>query len=93
MNDTPKTQPCIKCQGGRKRLQSATLMTWLGNEVITVPDFPAWICDMCGHRTYDTHALAELSMLLNPDAGTPVQSSVIPKESKPLTKTPPPAQV
>lgn len=48
-------------------------MTWLGNDLITVPNFPAWVCDLCGHRNYDTQALAQLSLLLNPDAGTPIQ--------------------
>ena len=61
----------MNCQGGIKRLRSATLMTWLGNELITVPNFPAWICDMCGHRHFDNRALAQLSLLLNPEAGTP----------------------
>lgn len=84
------TLPCINCQGGRKRLQSATLMTWLGDDLITVPNFPAWICDMCGHRTYDSHALAELSLLLNPNAGTPVQPQIQPI-NKPSANTPPPA--
>ena len=66
-------------------------MTWLGNDLITVPDFPAWICDLCGHRTYDTHALAQLNLLLNPDAGTPVQLG-IPRSAKESTaNTPPPA--
>jgi YgiT-type zinc finger domain-containing protein len=81
MDDTQKSQPCPKCQGGRKRLRAATLMTWLGNDLITVPNFPAWICDLCGHRSYDSHALAQLSMLLNPDAGTPIQSQ--PPDSSP----------
>jgi len=85
------TQPCMYCQGGRKSLQSATLMTWLGDDLITVPNFPAWICDMCGHRTFDSHALAQLSILLNPDAGTPVQPSVNPINKKPPANTPPPA--
>ncbi len=72
MDDSQRSQPCPKCQGGRKRFRSATFMTWLGNDLITVPNFPAWICDICGHRSYDSHALAELSMLLNPNAGTPI---------------------
>ena len=84
-------KPCQRCQGGRKRLQSATLMTWLGDDLITVPNFPAWICDLCGHRNYDSHALAQLSLLLNPDAGTPVQPSVQPTNKKPPANTPPPA--
>jgi len=73
MNDSNATQPCIHCQGGIMHLRSATLMTWLGNDLITVPNFPAWICDLCGHRTFDTQALTQLSLLLNSEAGTPIQ--------------------
>jgi len=36
-----------------------------------VPDFPAWVCDMCGKREYDERAVSMLSMLLNPEAGKP----------------------
>ena len=72
-------------------LQSATLMTWLGEELITVPNFPAWICDICGHRAYDSHALAQLSMLLNEDAGKPMKIDLSQPESNPPLHTPQPA--
>lgn len=85
--DPTSSQPCPNCAGGRKRLRSATLMTWLGDDLITVPNFPAWICDLCGHRNYDTQALAQLSLLLNPEAGTPVQPRM------PLHKKNPPANI
>jgi len=65
-------------------------MTWLGNDLITVPNFPAWICDMCGDRTYDAQALAQLSILLNPEAGTPVQHNLQYKKNLPPANTPPP---
>ena len=91
MHNTQNCQSCDNCQGGKQHLKSATLMTWLGNDVITVPNFPAWICDLCGHRTYDSHALAQLSMLLNPDAGTPVQPAIQPIEQKPSMGTQPSA--
>ena len=84
-------QPCRKCQGGRKHLNTITLMTWLGDDLITVPDFPAWICDLCGHRIYDQHALAELSLILNPEAGTPIQPSLNAALKKPPANIPPPA--
>jgi hypothetical protein len=45
--------------------------TWLGDELITVPDFPSWICDVCGRREYDLHSLNQLNLLLNPNAGKP----------------------
>jgi len=72
-------------------LQSATLMTWLGEELITVPNFPAWICDLCGNRAYDSHALAQLSMLLNEEAGRPIGVDFSQPESNPPLHTPPPA--
>ena len=48
-----------------------TYFTWLGDELITVPDFPAWVCDVCGKREFDVHALNQLSLLLSPTAGKP----------------------
>lgn len=33
------------------------------DQPICVPDFPAWVCDMCGQRVYDPFALAELQVL------------------------------
>lgn len=73
-------------------LNSATLMTWLGNDLITVPNFPAWICDLCGYRSYDSQALAQLSLLLNPEAGTPVNLPVHQAGKLPPASPPSPAQ-
>jgi len=89
MTDPTPSQPCVHCQGGIKHLMSATLMTWLGNDLITVPNFPAWICDLCGHRIFDSHALAQLSMLLNPEAGTPIQPKLHPSDKNPPFSPPP----
>lgn len=50
-----------------------TYFTWLGDELITVPDFPAWVCDVCGKREYDMQALSQLTLLLTPNAGKNVQ--------------------
>jgi len=64
-------------------------MTWVGNDLITVPNFPAWICDICGDRTYDTHAMAQLTMLLNAETGSPVQPGFQLTEKNPPASTPP----
>jgi YgiT-type zinc finger domain-containing protein len=61
--------PCRECQAGMMRLRHVTYFTWLDEEVITVPNFPAWVCDVCGRREYDEKAVNWLSTLLNPDAG------------------------
>jgi YgiT-type zinc finger domain-containing protein len=63
--------PCTECQAGQMNRHYVTYFTWLGDELITVPDFPAWVCDVCGRREYDPYALNQLNMLLNPSAGKP----------------------
>ena len=65
------TIPCNECQAGQMHRRFLTYFTWLGDELITVPDFPAWVCDVCGKREYDLHALSQLNLLLNPGAGKP----------------------
>lgn len=67
-----KTQepiPCIECQAGRMHHKAVTYMTYIGDELIAVPNFPAWVCDVCGRREYDNQALNQLSLLLSPNAG------------------------
>lgn len=60
---------CPECQSGIMRLQYITYFTWLNSELITVPNFPAWICDLCGRRDYDTQAVTWLNTMLNPETG------------------------
>ena len=38
----------------------------MGDELVTVPDFPAWVCDLCRYREYDLAALKRLHGLLLP---------------------------
>jgi YgiT-type zinc finger domain-containing protein len=60
---------CMECQTGVLRLQYLTYFTWLNQELVTVPNFPAWVCDVCGRREYDSRAIGWLNMLLNPETG------------------------
>ncbi len=50
-------------------LRSLTYFTWVGEELVTVPNFPAWVCDMCGKREYDSRAVSWMTTLLSPNAG------------------------
>ncbi len=68
-NEEDVTIPCNECQAGQMHRRFLTYFTWLGDELITVPDFPAWVCDVCGRREYDMQALSQLTLLLNPNAG------------------------
>jgi len=61
---------CPECHSGILRLQYITYFTWLYGELITVPNFPAWICDICGKREYDPKAILWLNTLINHEART-----------------------
>ncbi|HBG74691.1 MAG: hypothetical protein A2X25_11710 [Chloroflexi bacterium GWB2_49_20] len=74
MTEPQETQeyPCNECSAGVMHLKFITYFTWLGEELITVPNFPAWICDVCGRREYDKKARSWLTALLNPETGKDV---------------------
>jgi YgiT-type zinc finger domain-containing protein len=89
--ETPRTVIiCPECQTGVLRLRSLTYFTWLNEELVTVPNFPAWVCDICGRREYDTRAITWLNALLNPEAGRRRQA--IHRRSRPNRPLPPPAK-
>jgi YgiT-type zinc finger domain-containing protein len=74
-NDSQEYQvQCSECQAGILKRRSLTYYTWLDEELITVPNFPAWVCDMCGRREYDPRAISWLNTLLNPAAGRRVSA-------------------
>jgi YgiT-type zinc finger domain-containing protein len=71
----PKNIPCMECQVGVMRKRHLTYFTWLGDELVTVPNFPAWVCDVCGKREYDQQAEMWLHTLLKPEAGKTTMKS------------------
>ena len=82
---------CKECQSGKMQLRHLAYLTWLGNELVVVPDFPAWVCDVCGRREDDINALNRLSLILSPNAGkSSVNKRRIIQEqkSKPRPSTP-----
>ena len=68
-NELPTMGMCTECQSGVLRLRHLTYFTYLNDELITVPNFPAWVCDVCGRREYDGRAITWLNTLLNPETG------------------------
>ncbi len=71
VNDNKERKFCPECQVGVFHYAGATYFTWLDDELVTVQNFPCWVCDVCGHRDWDTHALLRLNILLSPNVGTP----------------------
>ena len=79
-------QPCTSCQAGQMHLHYRTYFTWLADELITVPNFPTWICDVCSRREYDPSAVNQLNLLLNPSAGKPTRQKTRPPARRPNAK-------
>jgi len=65
--------PCDECHAGNLQPRRLTYFTWIGNQLISVPHFPAWVCDVCGRREYDMKAVMWLEMILDPNAGKPTK--------------------
>jgi YgiT-type zinc finger domain-containing protein len=78
--------PCSECSVGLMHPARVAYFTWLGNELITVPDFPAWVCDICGKREYDAQALRQLTQLLSPAGARQADSRPTRLEHKPARK-------
>ena len=89
--EQPQNTPCYQCASGVLRLRFITYFTWLNEELITVPNFPAWVCDVCGRREYDEKSIAWLTMLLNPDAGRPTPQKRVPPPAPPRSASRPPS--
>ena len=86
----PSSVPCNECPAGVMHLRHITYFTWLGDELIMAPRFPAWVCDICGKREYDERAISLLSMLLSPEAGHPTRRVQRPARSDPGKRNLPP---
>jgi YgiT-type zinc finger domain-containing protein len=86
--EQPIVKPCNNCQAGQMHLRYLVYFTWLADELITVPNFPAWVCDMCGAREYDSRAVNQLNLLLNPNAGKPTRRHPPARPRRSLPKGP-----
>lgn len=65
--ERPPIYTCPECLVGILRPRKTSYFAMEDGHLISVPDFPAWVCDVCGRREYDTAALAELNAMLETD--------------------------
>lgn len=55
------TYTCPECHSGVRHMHHTTYYIWAGGHLITVPNFPTWICDVCGRLDYDSKAIGWLN--------------------------------
>jgi YgiT-type zinc finger domain-containing protein len=66
----PASIPCSVCRIGQMRPAKVTYFAFARGRMITIPDFSAWKCDICGKCEFDIDALDQLALLLNPPIRT-----------------------
>ena len=55
---------CPHCLTGTMQLRRVAFAHWYGGQFITIPNFPGWVCDVCGEREYDAVALDQVETIL-----------------------------
>jgi YgiT-type zinc finger domain-containing protein len=68
----PPADSCPDCQVGTLQPRAVPYYASLRGMLITIPYFPAWVCDVCRHCEYDENAVEELRAILGPGADLPV---------------------
>ena len=94
MNRTSKKFPeipevCPHCYFGRIQPGKRSFSARTNGKPVMVPDFPAWICDVCGFTIYDPASLLNLQRLLtNPTKSYYQRSAPKTPKTKPAKTQP-----
>ncbi|MCC7361739.1 MAG: YgiT-type zinc finger protein [Anaerolineales bacterium] len=65
----PVSYVCLHCQMGTLQLRRVVFAQWFGGQFVTMPNFPGWVCDVCGEAEYDAVALEQINTLLGAELG------------------------
>lgn len=61
---TNHTHTCENCGIGHYRAIRVPYLMPLGKRMMVMPDAPAYRCDVCSFRTFDSHFLASVHLLM-----------------------------
>lgn len=66
---------CPHCQTGTLGLQRVVYARWYGGHFVTIPNFPSWVCDVCGSLEYDEAALEQVRLVLGREAASTAEAA------------------
>jgi YgiT-type zinc finger domain-containing protein len=83
---------CPACHLGRMHLRMTVYSRQFGETIISVPNTPAWECDVCHEREFDPQAVQRIEMLVgqagpppnqhkSSDKGRTIEAAVVTKKS------------
>src|SRR3954471_10015976 len=61
---------CPVCHMGHLDLKLTTYVSQYGETLISVPNTPAWVCDVCHERQFDPSSIQRIELLIG-QAGPP----------------------
>lgn len=74
--------PCPRCFVGHLKADHATYAGVIQGMLLSVPNMPAWTCDVCQHHEFDEAALIQIEALVG-------QTSLQDESNRPSAKRPP----
>jgi YgiT-type zinc finger domain-containing protein len=77
---------CPHCLTGTLRLKRVVFAAWHGGQFVTLPNFPGWVCDLCGEAEYDALALEQVLAVLGPEAALRRESARLARPSPRLAR-------
>jgi YgiT-type zinc finger domain-containing protein len=80
---------CPHCQMGTLQPKNVVFAHWFEGQFIVIPNFPGWVCDICGAREYDAAALDRLEMSLGPEADFRREAARRTRRGAPKREAPP----
>lgn len=54
---------CPQCEVGRWKLTYTTYTQMFDGQVLSAPDLPMYVCDVCGYQEFDSEALLDIQLL------------------------------
>lgn len=68
-NAAPGPLPaCPDCASGSLQPRRVVFARSFQGHLLVLPNFPGWVCDVCGNREYEPAALEQLQLLLGAEA-------------------------
>ncbi len=68
-NENPRqVSTCPHCLAGTLNLKRLVYARWYGRHFVTIPNFPSWVCDVCGSLEHDAAALEQVRIIFGREA-------------------------
>jgi YgiT-type zinc finger domain-containing protein len=74
---------CPTCRMGHLDLRLTTYVRQYGETLISVPNTPAWVCDVCQERHFDPSSVQRIELLIGQAGPPPNRYRPAPKVKRP----------